>query len=190
PLLLAICAREVIAGRKWRDLKVLAVVAALALANAGFHAIVVYGAAPGLASRLAVAAYIMLIGIIGGRVVPSFTRNWLAKRHVQSLPAPYDRFDTVALLGGLAALALWVIWPAHILITPVCILACLLHLRRLGRWRGWLTGAERLVLVLHLAYLFVPLGFFAIALVPLELLDEASALHLFTIGAIGLMTLA
>jgi len=190
PFLLAICAREVIAGRKWRDLKVLAVVAALALANAGFHAIVVFGADPGLASRLAVSAYVMLIGIIGGRVVPSFTRNWLAKRHVQSLPAAYDRFDTIALLGGLAALVLWVIAPDHALTGLACALAGLLHACRLIRWRGWQTGAERLVLVLHLAYLFVPLGFFAIALLPLGLLDPASALHVFTVGAIGLMTLA
>lgn len=190
PFLLAICAREVIAGRKWRDLKVLAVVAALALANAGFHAIVIFGADPGLASRLAVAAYVMLIGIIGGRVVPSFTRNWLAKRHVQSLPASYDRFDTTALLGGLAALGLFVLWPAEPLTGLASALAGLLHACRLIRWRGWQTGAERLVLVLHLAYLFLPLGFFAIALVPPGLLDLASALHVFTVGAIGLMTLA
>ena len=49
---------------------------------------------------------------------------------------------------------------------------------------------ERLVLVLHLAYAFVPLGFFVIALVPLGLFDSISALHVFTVGGIGLMTLA
>jgi uncharacterized protein involved in response to NO len=190
PLLLAICLREIVAGKKWRDLKVLAGLAALTLANAGFHALIVWNGDPGLASRLAVSAYIMLIGIVGGRIVPSFTRNWLAKRHVISLPAPYDRLDTTALLGALPALALWVALPEHWLTSVAALAAGVLHLWRLGRWQGWQTSAERLVLVLHCAYLFVPLGFLAIALVPVDWLDAAAALHVFTVGAIGLMTLA
>lgn len=190
PLLLTICLREIVAGRKWRDLKVLAGLAALALANAGFHALIVWNGDTGLASRLAISAYVMLIGIVGGRIVPSFTRNWLAKRHVITLPAPYDRLDTFTLLAALPALALWIALPGHWATSLAAIAAGLLHLSRLGRWQGWRTGAERLVLVLHLAYLFLPLGFFAIALAPPGWLDPASALHVFTIGAIGLMTLA
>ena len=190
PLLFAICLREVVAGRKWRDLKVLAAVLGLALANGIYHALIVWNGDTGLASRLAVSAYIMLIGIIGGRVVPSFTRNWLAKRHAQALPAPYDRFDSAALLGGLVALAAWVVAPDHWASALACVAGGLLHAIRLGRWQGWQTGTERLVLVLHVAYGFVPLGFFAIALVPAGLIDPASALHVFTVGAIGLMTLA
>lgn len=190
PLLLAVCLREIVAGKKWRDLKVLAGVAALAIANIGFHSLIVFGDDPGLASRLAVSAYIMLIGIIGGRIVPSFTRNWLAKRHVIILPAPYDLLDTLTLLGSLPALAAWIVLPHHPATTLLAALAGILHLLRLRRWQGWRTGAERLVLVLHVAYGFIPLGFLAIALVPAGVLDQASALHVFTIGAIGLMTLA
>ncbi len=190
PLLLAICLREVVAGRKWRDLKVLAGVGALALANGAYHALVLWNNDVGLASRLAVSAYVMLVTIIGGRVVPSFTRNWLAKRHVTTLPLPFGLLDTIALLTGLAALTLWVVLPDHIVTGLVCLTAGALHFVRLSRWGGWQTGAERLVLVLHLAYAFVPLGFIAIALVPFGWLDVASALHVFTVGAIGLMTLA
>lgn len=190
PLLFAICLREVVAGRKWRDLKVLAAVLALALANAGYHALIVWGGDPGRASRLAIAAYVMLIGIVGGRVVPSFTRNWLAKRHVTTLPASYDQLDTAALLVGLGALGLWVFWPDHLATALVCLAAAALHAVRLARWQGWQTTSERLVLVLHLAYAAVPIGFVAVALVPPGLLDPISALHVFTVGAIGLMTLA
>lgn len=190
PLLFAICLREVVAGRKWRDLKVLAGVFALALANAGFHALILWNGDTALASRLAVSAYIMLIGIIGGRVVPSFTRNWLARRHVITLPSPYDRLDTLALLMAFIALACWVIWPETLWTSAAASMAAALHAMRLKRWRGWQTSQERLVLVLHLAYAALPLGFVAIALVPFGLLDAASALHVFTVGAIGLMTLA
>jgi uncharacterized protein involved in response to NO len=190
PLLLAICLREVVAGKKWRDLKVLAAVLALALANIGYHALTLMNGDHGMANRLAVSAYVMLIAIIGGRVVPSFTRNWLAKRHVLSLPAPYQRFDTVALLAGLVALAAWLVAPYHWMTSVPCLIAGLLHAVRLGRWKSWQTAEERLVLVLHLAYGCLPLGFLAIAAVPFGFIDPAAALHVFTVGAIGLMTLA
>lgn len=190
PLLFAICLREVVAGQKWRDLKVLAGVLALSCANGGYHALVIWGGDTGLASRLAVSAYIMLIGIIGGRIVPSFTRNWLAKRHVINLPAPYDRLDTIALLSSLGALAIWVIWPDAWATSLACLIAASLHTLRLKRWKGWQTSDERLVLVLHLAYAALPIGFLAVALVPFGSLDHAAALHVFTVGAIGLMTLA
>lgn len=190
PLLFVICLREIVAGRKWRDLKILAAVAALALANGGYHVLVLGAGDPALANRLAVAAFITLIGIIGGRIIPSFTRNWLAKREAKTLPTPYNHFDTVALGTGLVALASWVILSDHLMTTVVSALAGLLHTIRLLRWQGWQTGAERLVLVLHFAYAFVPLGFFIIALVPMGLFDPVSALHVFTVGGIGLMTLA
>lgn len=190
PLLLVICAREIIAGRKWRDLKILAAVAALATANAGYHVLVLKAEDPGLANRLAVAAFIMLIGIIGGRIIPSFTRNWLAKREAKTLPTPYNHFDTLSLVAACLALAAWVSIPDLPATSAAALVAGVLNTIRLARWQGRQTSAERLVLVLHFAYAFVPLGFFIIALVPFGLFDPISALHVFTVGGIGLMTLA
>lgn len=190
PLLLAICAREIIAGRKWKDLKILAGILTLALANIGFHLLVAGGGDAGLANRLGVGAFVMLVTVMGGRVVPSFTRNWLVKRHSTDLPAPYDRFDTIALLTGLAALLLWVLLPDTIWMALACMLAAGLHVARLWRWRGWQSWDEKLVLVLHLAYAFVPAGFLAVALAQLGLVEATAALHIFTVGTIGVMTLA
>ena len=190
PLLLAICAREVIAGRKWRDLKILAGVTALACANVGYHFLVLRSDDAGMANRLAVAAFIMLIGIIGGRIVPSFTRNWLAKREAKHLPVPYNHFDTASLVAAFVALSAWVFVPEHLVTTSAALIAAALQTTRLARWQGWRTGAERLVLILHIAYASLPAGFMAIALVPSGLMDPISALHVFTVGGIGLMTLA
>ncbi|WP_332690378.1 NnrS family protein [Devosia sp.] len=190
PLLLAICAREIVAGRKWKDLKILGGILALALANLCFHLLVAWGGDAGLANRLGVGAFVMLVTIMGGRVVPSFTRNWLVKRHSIDLPAPYDRFDTVALLTGLAALLLWVTLPGTVWTALACLVAACLHLVRLWRWRGWQTWDEKLVLVLHLGYAFVPAGFLAVALAQLGLVEATAALHVFTVGTIGVMTLA
>ena len=80
PVMAAVFAVEIVAGRKWRDLKVVGMVAVLALANIGFHLSVLRGGDPAMAARAAVSAYVLLIVIIGGRITPSFTRNWLARR--------------------------------------------------------------------------------------------------------------
>ena len=190
PMLLAVCAREIIAGRKWKDLKMLVGILILALANIGFHLLVISGGDTGLANRLGVAAFVMLITIMGGRVVPSFTRNWLAKRQVAQLPAPFGRFDGIALFIGLAALVLWVFSPETLWTAIACAFAGALHLVRLWRWQGWRCWDEKLVLILHLGYAFVPAGFIATSLSALGWAEPVAALHLFTVGAIGVMTLA
>jgi len=190
PMLLAICAREIIAGKKWKDLKILGGIAALALANIGFHTLIATGGDVGLANRLAVSAYVMLVSIMGGRVVPSFTRNWLSKHHVDRLPVSYNRFDALVLLVSLAALTLWVLMPGTMWSALACGAAALLHLARLLRWRGWQVWDEKLVLILHLGYGFVPFGFGLIALAQLGWFEPVAALHVFTVGVIGVMTLA
>lgn len=190
PLLFLICAREIVAGRKWKDLKVLAALFALASANGFFHYGNIVLGDVALPSRLAISAYMMLIMIIGGRILPSFTGNWLKKRGATRLPAAYDRLDTVALLAALAALTLWTARPDDPITGWVCALAAILHGARLFRWRGWTTTAEGLVLVLHLAYAFVVLSFAALAASAFGLLEPTAALHVATAGGIGAMTLA
>lgn len=190
PTLLAVCAREIVAGKKWKDLKILAVLLVLACGNVLFHWATVTGCDIGIADRAAVSSYVMLIVIMGGRVVPSFTRNWLAKRKALRLPAPSDRFDGLAVVSGLVALATWTIAPETPWTVALCSIAALLQAVRLTRWQGWQTWREPLVLVLHAGYAFVPLGLAAVAIVPLGWIEPLAALHILTVGAIGVMTLA
>ena len=69
--------------------------------------------------------------------------------------------------------------------------AAALHIVRLARWAGDRTLADRLVLVLHVAYAFVPVGFALTACAILSPAVPASAgIHAWTAGAVGLMTLA
>jgi uncharacterized protein involved in response to NO len=194
-VLAAALGREIVAGRNWRNLMVLGMLAVFALANAIFHVEAARGvyAAQGVGLRLGLAAALMMIGLIGGRIVPSFTRNWLVKRGEDRLPvSPMQRFDKFCLLALLCALLLWVAFPFNPWTGGALILAGALHLQRMRRWRGHLTVAEPLVTVLHAGYAFVPLGAFAVGAEILwpGLLGAASALHLWMGGAIGLMTLA
>jgi uncharacterized protein involved in response to NO len=194
-VLAAVIGREIVAGKNWRNLIVLAMLGVLALGNAVFHWEVAEGdyAAGGYGLRIGLGAVVMMIAVIGGRIVPSFTRNWLAKQATGRLPVPpMQRFDKLALLALLSALLIWVGMPDHPATGVTLLLAGVLHAVRLARWAGDRTLAEPLVAVLHLGYAFLPLGAVAIAaeiLAPGHL-GMAAAQHLWMGGAAGLMTLA
>ncbi|MCE1237699.1 MAG: NnrS family protein [Hyphomicrobiales bacterium] len=189
--LLFVAGREVWAGKNWRNLKVVATIATLALGNLVFHVeAYLTGTAPH-GQRLGIAATVMLIVIIGGRIVPSFTINWLRNRGPGRMPTPFARFDRIVAVATALVFALWVVLPEGPITATALLAVGLAHLARLARWSGWRCWGEKLVLVLHLAYLFVGLGFVLLAasLFGAPILPSA-ALHAWTIGAIGLMTLA
>jgi uncharacterized protein involved in response to NO len=187
----ALVLREIISGRNWRNLPIAVLLGLLAASNLLMHLGPTAGLdTEALGQRLGIATVLVLIGLVGGRVVPSFSRNWLAKRPGEALPAPHGRFDLLALLVMIAALLAWTLWPQAGATGDLLLLAGLLHTLRLGRWRGWRTGAEPLVLILHLGYAWLPLGF---GLVGLEILAPGlplAARHALTAGAVGTMTLA
>lgn len=191
PLALAgIAAREVIAGRNWKNLKIVVALAGLTLFDIGFHAMVLTGGDVTPLLRLALSALIVLIGLVGGRIVPSFTRNWLSREGAAKLPAPFGRVDMAAMVLLVSAMALWSLWPEGVATAALAGLAALVNICRLARWRGWATADEPLVLVLHMGWAGVPAGLVAIAAAALGLLSAAGALHVLTVWGVGLMTLA
>lgn len=188
-------AREIVTGRNWKNLIVLAALTVFLAGNALFHIEALRGEYPasGAGLRLGLGAGIFLIALIGGRVVPSFTRNWLVKKGAERLPTPpMQGLDKFSLLFLVLALVAWVALPGSLTAGVLLLLAGALHLVRLARWCGWATRAEPLVWVLHLAYLFVPLGaiVLGVAIVTEAAHLAAASLHVWTIGAIGTMTLA
>ncbi|MGR3792997.1 NnrS family protein [Vannielia sp. SX4] len=186
----AMIAREIVAGRNWRNLKVLVPVSLLWLANIAYHAEAALTGTAWHGHRAGIALLIFLILLIGGRIVPSFTRNWLVQRGATALPVPFIRFDAVSLASGALALLAWVAVPDALATAVLCAVAAAFHLIRLARWCGHTTWRSPLLLMLHLAYLFVPLGLAAASAAALALATEAAATHLFGIGAIGGMTVA
>jgi len=192
--LLTVCAvigREILAGANARNVKVLIFVGLLAAANIVFHIEAqVAGAAPH-GRRFGVAALIALAMLIGGRVIPSFTHSYLARRGGGRLPQTFARFDALCLGVSVPALAGWVVAPENIWVGAALVVAGLLNFVRLARWAGERTGGECLVAILHVAFAFIPLGFILSGLsawtsaVPLS-----AGLHAWGVGAIGGMTLA
>lgn len=189
PSMLILCTREVVAGKKWKDLKVVGGLAVLSTANALFHAQVLAGESPDLPIRLGLGAYVLLITIVGGRILPSFTRNWTNQSGRTDFPVPYNRFDACTIVVGAAALASWTVWPEQLWTGILAALAAVMNVIRLIRWRGWTTWAEPILFVLHAAFVFVPVGFVTVALGAVGL-PQMAILHIFAIGAVSLMMLA
>jgi uncharacterized protein involved in response to NO len=183
-------AREIVAGRNWPNLKVLTVLAVLFAGNATFHIEAHLNGSADIGVRVGIAGTVLLIMLIGGRIVPSFTRNWLARENPGRLPASFGRFDVVSVLLAGAALIGWCLAPGSAATGTVLIGAGLLQAARLARWAGERTWREPLVLVLHVAFAFVPLGFALIGAASLGWLPASAGIHAWTGGAFGGMTLA
>lgn len=192
--LCALTLREIIAGKKWGNLPVVAIVAILILANLVFH---IEAAQYGLASqgygiRIGLSAVLVLVMLIGGKITPSFTRNWLVKHGDTVMPTPpMQRFDKATLVASIVTLAIWTLAPHNSGVGLALIGLGVLHSLRLARWKGHRTLQDPLVWVLHAAYAFVPLGAFinGMSILHPAFMSQAAALHIWTAGAIGLMTL-
>ena len=183
-------ARELRDGSQQHNRKVVVVLAILWLGDLVFHveAIGLGGADFGV--RIGLAATLFLVMLIGGRIIPSFTRNWLARMNPGPLPAPLDRFDIAAILIAVLALAAWIVAPQGRLVGAALLIAGLAHAARLARWRGYRAWRNRLALVLHVAYAFVPIGFVLTALSAFRLIPISAGEHAWAIGVFGGMTIA
>ena len=189
-LVLAVAMREIVAGSNWRNLRVVALVGLLGLGNGLFHVEVhLYGVAD-LASRLGIAAAVLLISLIGGRIIPSFTRNWLMRHDPGArLPAAFGRFDMAVVAASAASLVLWIAIPDSAFAGPALAVVGAAHLARLARWAGERTFADPLVLILHVGYAFVPAGFLLTGAASFGLVPAATGMHAWA-AAIATMTLA
>src|SRR5207302_580004 len=109
-VLLAAAAREVIIGRNWPNLPMTAPLAVFIVADLLMQLESLDFAVPlGLGWRLAVGAPILLISVIGGRIIPNFTRNWLVKRHSTRMPAAHGPLDNTVVGLLCASLVLWAV---------------------------------------------------------------------------------
>lgn len=189
-LIAAAAAREIVAGRKWNNLSVIVLILVLFGGNVAFHLEAHFNGAAEYSIRIGIGVIVLLISLIGGRIIPSFTRNWLVKKNPGRLPIPFARFDMLCVIAGAVALACWIISPATIWTGYALACAGGMHLIRLARWAGDRTIHERLLLVLHIGYVFVPIGFLLNACSAFGIVPAGAGIHAWMGGAAGIMTLA
>ncbi len=184
--------REIVAGKNWRNLRVAIVVVLLATANVAFHVEAHFRGDAAYSRRFALAVFVALIMLIGGRIIPSFTHTYLLQRRVAGrLPRKFGRFDVLCMAASAAALTGWVAAPDNKVVGLALIGAGLLNVARLARWAGERTYAEPLVLILHLAFAFIPIGFILSGLAAWSPEIALSAgMHAWAVGGVGGMTIA
>ena len=185
-------ARELISGKNWRNLPVLVLISLFALGNWLVH-FEISGIAEtaDLGIRLSTFVLAILVAVIGGRIVPSFTRNWLVRNGAEVLPEPMGRLDAIALAALIIFVVAQVFVPDHQLTSYLALLAGGLHGFRLVRWKGWAIFAEPLLWVLHLGYAWLAVALILIGLAGLtDTVPATAAIHALTTGAFGTMILA
>ncbi len=191
-VLAGLALREVLAAKN-RNVPIVGLVLLFGAANALDHAQAAGLTAPGeLGIWIAITIVTLMISLIGGRIVPSFTRNWLQKQGITTrLPAQPGRFDVAVIAATAAALVAWMIAPEAGFVGLLLLVAAALQGARLARWGGLRTIGEPLVFILHVGYFWVPAG---LALLGANVLGapfpRTTAIHALTAGAMGTMILA
>jgi len=190
-VLVLVILREIVSGKNWRNLPVIILISLFTLGNILVHLQlldVIESAELGI--RISIFVLSILLALIGGRIVPSFTRNWLSQNQVNRFPSGAGIFDKVCLVSLVVFVIAQIITPYHQLTSLLALLAGLLHGIRLIRWKVWLTLSEPLIWILHVGYMWLSVALVLIGLAGLtDFVPYTSSYHALTIGAFSTMIL-
>jgi uncharacterized protein involved in response to NO len=160
-------------------------------ANIVSHVQTLSNAPTDLSERMALALVMLLLALIGGRVTPNFTGDFLVEQGRTELPSPFSRYDGLSVILVALAAGAWIVQPQAVATGWILVASGVANLGRLLRWYGWVTWREPLVLILHLGYGWLALSLLALGGAILGLgLPTTDAMHALTTGAVGVMTLA
>jgi uncharacterized protein involved in response to NO len=193
PIALALLiGRYVIAAQSRRNAIVVALLCLFAF-GAGVEFIEMRSSADvHLGERIGLAAALGLVMVLGGRITPALTDTILAMNgsHPSCMRRPL--IEGPAAVFATTALASWVVAPSAPVTSIFCAAAALTQCLRLAQWRGLSVIGIPNVFVFHAAYACVPLGFAltALASFPSPAIPAQAGIHAWTMGAIGLMSLA
>lgn len=189
PALALVLGRVIVGAKSRRNYGIVAVIVALWLAQIVSHV----GALEDdlvlqrRGTRLGVDLVLVLIAIIGGRVIPLFTRNATGASDIGT-PKWLDIAAIASVLATAVADAAFLYGP---ILGLTAAIAAVLNALRMLRWGTRYAAREPLLWVLHAGYAFLPLGLALRALAELTgALPASPALHALTVGCIGVLILA
>lgn len=194
PLLGVLAARQLLVKPAPRNFIFLVLLAALTACNAAYHL-----AASGMISsdemagvRLGLMLLVLMIAIVGGRIVPAFTHNWLhLNAPASDMPRRYPLLDAVAIASVALFILLQIIPAPAALSGSLALAASVANGARLLLWRGLAAWRAPIVWILHLGYAWLVVGLaMAGAAAFSTQVPSATAAHAFGTGAVGTMVLA
>lgn len=141
---------------------------------------------------LALFAVCSLIAVIGGRVIPAFTRNFLLRQdNNQELPVSRKLFERAGVTSAVLIGPAYVVGAPEWLLGSLVAVAAVANAARLIGWRSRASLLEPLLWALHLGFGLLVLGYALLAAAWLVgWPDPIAAMHGLAIGAVGTMTLA
>ncbi len=143
------------------------------------------------ALHLAINFVLILVTVIGGRIVPSFTANAL-RRHGETTELVLRPWlDPVVITVMMTITLVDAVWPNSSLSGVLAAIAAAAHALRLSGWRGGRTWREPIVWILHVGYAWLPIGLALKSIwVFMGAAWSAQWLHALNLGAFGTMILA
>ncbi|ABN76575.1 NnrS family protein [Cereibacter sphaeroides] len=193
-VLAGLLGREAVLARRWSKLGFGAGILAYGLAETLYLRAALTETLPDAATMVRVGwmFFAIKISIIGGRMVPAFTLNWLRQAGITVPdPAPRPVLGWAAL--GLLWTALGLTFAGEETVSALCLIgAGIAQALRLAGWRGWAGRGNLLLLLLHATFGWLALGLGLVGLARLGLLPiaEMDALHALTMGAMSGMILS
>ncbi|MBL9119849.1 MAG: NnrS family protein [Phycisphaerae bacterium] len=186
-LVAVILARALLRSGNCANWPIVGVLILLTAANALFHASILgaVSIAPITTVEAGLMLVVVLILIIGGRVVPGFTANAIAGG--RSLRRP--RLHAVATIITLVAFAADLFGAEGAWICVPALGAAGLLAAETFQWQAHRALRQPLLRVLHLSYVWIPLGLFLFALASIGIVPRTAAMHAFAVGALGGMIL-
>jgi uncharacterized protein involved in response to NO len=181
PIVAAVFVRLLARAGQWRNAGVALVLSVLAAADLAFQAAVLAGAMVDAMRALQAALGLLLLleSLIGGRVIPAFTRSANPGVRLREQRA----LDRVAIASSALGLGLWLLeLPGA---APVLALAAASQAARLLGWKPWVARRRPILWILHLAYGWIPVGLALLALAAAGAVARSAGVHALAVGATG-----
>ncbi len=133
---------------------------------------------------------LVLVSIVGGRIVPAFTGNWLKAEGIAATVRRWPVLDGLAVAATALVLVADLIGAADAVIGWVALAAAALHLVRLAGWQTRRVLGTPILWILHVGYGWLVVGFLIKGLAALGgFIPAVTALHALSVGAVGSITL-
>ncbi len=137
-----------------------------------------------IGQTLAIYIIVMMMVAMGGRVIPSFTDGKLRTRATR-----WKAIEILAPVTVALTFIAVIIQPVSIVTALIAGVAAIVQTVRVAGWYTSKYWSVPLLWVLHLGYAWIAIGFALTALAALQIVTPSLALHAFTTGAIGTLTL-
>ncbi len=186
PLVIVGLFRQLMAARVMRNIAFLIILSLFTIANLLMHLQAIGVAATGAQGiQMGLSLVILVIVVLGGRVIPFFTRNPLPGMQPRQWPV----IEIAAVAGVLLVIAADLLQLPAMIAAPLAITVGFIQFVRLSGWYDKRIWSRPIIWVLHVAYGWIAAGFCLKGLAALGLISASAATHAFTVGGIGMITL-